>query len=209
MIRNRVRVRFRKEGDLRLISHRDLVRAFERLFRRAGLRLRMSEGFHPHPRMTFPSALSLGIAGRDEVMEVELAEEATAEELLERIAPHLPAGLAIERVECLAPSTPKAKIARVQYEVALPEHLRGPTQRRIERLLAAETCRVERREGRPPIDVRADIERLEIVDGVLHMRLRASPQGGAQCRDVLKALELDDVQLQGALVCRSRVELVQ
>ena len=44
----------------------------ERLFRRAGLPLRLSAGFHPKPRMSFPSALALGIEGTDEVMEVEL-----------------------------------------------------------------------------------------------------------------------------------------
>ncbi len=63
---------------MRLIGHRDLARAIERTFRRAGLRLGMSQGFHPKPRMSFPSALAVGIAGVDEVMEVEWAEEYTA-----------------------------------------------------------------------------------------------------------------------------------
>jgi hypothetical protein len=92
MVRLRVRVRFSKQGDLRLIGHRDLMRCFERLFRRAGLRLRFSEGFHPKPRMTFPLALAVGIEGTDEVMELELAETGKGE------CPHLP-----ERPEgCLA-----------------------------------------------------------------------------------------------------------
>ncbi len=79
MIRQRVRIRFRKEDDLRLISHRDLVRTLERLFRRAELPLGMSEGFHPKPRMSFPSALAVGIAGTDEVMELELSQQRTAD----------------------------------------------------------------------------------------------------------------------------------
>ena len=62
-IRQRVRIRFRKSGDLRLIGHRDLVRAWERAFRRAALPLGMSEGFHPKPRMSIPAALGLGIEG--------------------------------------------------------------------------------------------------------------------------------------------------
>ena len=60
---HRIRIRFTKKGDLRLLSHRDLVRAFERLFRRVGVELAMSQGFHPRPLMTFPDALALGIAG--------------------------------------------------------------------------------------------------------------------------------------------------
>ena len=45
------------------------MRCLERLFRRAGLALSFSEGFHPKPRMTFPLALAVGIEGVDEVME--------------------------------------------------------------------------------------------------------------------------------------------
>ena len=69
MNRQRLRIRFSKQGDLRFISHRDLVRAFERLFRRTHMPLQMSEGFHPKTKMTFPSALALGVEARDEVME--------------------------------------------------------------------------------------------------------------------------------------------
>ena len=62
MVRHRVRIRFRKQDDLRWIGHRDLMRCCERWFRRAGVALRRSEGFHPKPRMSFPSALAVGIA---------------------------------------------------------------------------------------------------------------------------------------------------
>jgi len=93
MVRQRVRMRFCKQGDLRLIGHRDLMRCLERLFRRAGLPLAMSQGFHPKPRMTFPSALALGIEGVDEVLELELTESPPAEELLQRLTPHAPPGL--------------------------------------------------------------------------------------------------------------------
>ena len=50
MVRHRARIRFRKEGDLRLTGHHDLMHVWERLFRRAGWQLRMSTGFHPRPR---------------------------------------------------------------------------------------------------------------------------------------------------------------
>ncbi len=73
------------------------MRCLERLMRRAGLALGFSQGFHPKPRMTFPLALAVGIEGVEEVMEVELAESYTAEELLRRLAPQAPAGLDVPR----------------------------------------------------------------------------------------------------------------
>ncbi len=68
----RTRIRFAKQGDLRFASHRDLLRVMERLFRRADVAVRQSEGFHPKPRFMFPSALGLGITGSDEVFDVDL-----------------------------------------------------------------------------------------------------------------------------------------
>ena len=58
--RVRYRIRFAKSGLLRWTSHRDLARLWERLVRRAALKLSMTEGFHPKPRIGFPSALALG-----------------------------------------------------------------------------------------------------------------------------------------------------
>src|SRR4029079_6179883 len=92
-VRQRARIRFTKEGDLRWISHRDLMRLWERLFRRAGVALSMPEGFHPKPRINFPSAWALGSAGIDELLEVDLAEESTSESLGEAIAGELPEGM--------------------------------------------------------------------------------------------------------------------
>ena len=90
MARQRVRIHFAKQGDLRLISHRDLMRTWERLFRRAGVALAMTEGFHPKPKMMFPSALAVGIEGLDEVLEIELPEEHEPERLAELFRRHAP-----------------------------------------------------------------------------------------------------------------------
>ena len=79
--RHRVRIWFRKAGDLRFISHRDLVRTWERIFRRAELQLSRSEGFHPKPRMSFPAALAVGIAGTHELVEIELVASRAAESM--------------------------------------------------------------------------------------------------------------------------------
>src|SRR6185437_7478693 len=99
MVRHRVRIRFRKEGDLRLIGHRDLARAWERIFRRAGVALRMSEGFHPKPRMVFASALAMGVIGVDEALDVELALPRSADELLAALLARLPEGLSINSID--------------------------------------------------------------------------------------------------------------
>jgi radical SAM-linked protein len=207
MVRQRVRIRFRKQGDLRLISHRDLVRTLERLFRRAGLCLSMSEGFHPKPRMSFPSALAVGIAGLDEVMELELAAESTAESVLAALEPHLPPGLAINSLEILPPGAGKAAVRQVTFEVQIPAERRAATAQRVDWLWAQPACLVERDEGRGPVDVRALLEGLSLEGDTLRFRLRVTPQGAIRPREVLVALDLAELESQGLCLTRTAVEL--
>ncbi len=207
MVRQRVRIRFRKQGDLRWIGHRDLARALERLFRRAGLALGMSEGFHPKPRMSFPSALAVGVEGRDEVVEVELAEALPAETLAARLNAHTLPGLEFTSVELLAPQARKGRLRWATYEIAVPADLRTETAARIERLLAAPRPAPFGPHEPPEARLRATLEELSLADGVLRMRLLAGQPGCAGPRDVLAALGLEDLLRQGARLVRTGVEL--
>ena len=90
---DKVRIRFCKSGDLRLVSHLDLMRAVERLLRRADLPVRQTEGFHPAPRLIFAQSLSLGLIGQDEVLEIEFTEDVPPEDVLARVRKQAPPGL--------------------------------------------------------------------------------------------------------------------
>src|SRR5713226_2035588 len=86
MVRDKVRIRFRKTGDLRFTSHHDLMRCFERMLRRAGLPFHSTEGFNPKPRLIFAMPLPLGVNGTQEVVELELDAELTPEEVRDGLA---------------------------------------------------------------------------------------------------------------------------
>jgi radical SAM-linked protein len=207
MVRQRYRIRFRKEGDLRLISHRDLVRTLERLFRRAGLALSMSEGFHPKPRMSFPSALAVGVTGLDEVLELELTDTPAPEALLSILAPLSPPGLVLSAAEALPEGTKKAQVRRVAYKLPVPPDRRAAAEEAIARLLAESSHVVTREEGRAPIDLRPLIDELALIDGVLVIGVRATTEGSARPREVLAALGLADLEQQGLTLTRTRVEV--
>ncbi|MHB1034105.1 MAG: TIGR03936 family radical SAM-associated protein [Pirellulales bacterium] len=206
MVRQRVRLRFRKEEDLRLIGHRDLVRTLERLFRRAELRLSMSEGFHPKPRMSFPSALAVGIAGTDEVMELELVEMASSGDLLAALAPHAVPGLSFTAAEILPPAAKKAQVDRVAFELPVPAERCARAAERIAELRARSSWPLER-PGRAPLDLLEFLEELALAEGVLRMRLRVTGQENVRPREVLEALDLADLEEQGSCLTRTAVEL--
>lgn len=211
-LRRRVRLRFRKEGDLRLISHRDLMRVFERLFRRAGLQLSLSQGFHPKPRMTFPLALAVGMTGCDEIMELELAEECSADALVARLAPQCPRGLVFTSAEVLPPGTRKAQVVRFVCELPLAEFdpqaaSSADWSARVAALLAESTHLVDRGAGHRSQDLRSYVETLAWDEGVLRMQIRVTPEGTARPREVLEALGVPDPDRASFALRRTRVEL--
>ncbi len=207
MVRNRLRIRFTKQDDLRWLSHHDLVRAWERLLRRAGVPLGMTEGFHPKPRMNFPSALAVGIAGSNEMVEIELSAPWTAEQLRESLVPHLPPGLSIESIEQVQFERGKAQAVGVEFTATVPAERQSSLAERIAWLEAQPSYVIEREGRSAPLDLRPLIAGLTIQDGLLTMRLRLDRQGSARPREVLTALGVADLELDGGTLTRTRVEI--
>jgi radical SAM-linked protein len=207
MNRQKLRIRFRKTGDLRLISHRDLARAFERMFRRAAMPLAMSEGFHPHPRINFPSALALGIEGRGEWVEVMLNESVNEELVQEQLTAHCPPGLEITGIWVLDLNHPKPKVVRMTYEIPVPAERMSGARQAIERFLQQDECLVMR-EGRPlPIDLRKALGDLTLVENHLRFSLLEVREAQARPYEILAALGLDDLEQNGVWLTRTEVEL--
>jgi len=204
----RVRIRYAKQGDLRFISHRDLMRAFERMMKRAGLVVVMSEGFHPRPRLRFPAALALGLEGVDEVMEVDLVDEIAPEALLAKLNAHAPSGLSFHGAQPIAEGVQNARASTLSFELPLPAGRAADAERGIESFLAASAHLVDRGDGKPSVDIRPLIEDMRIEDGVLRMTLRVSERAGVRPRDALAAIGLADLESRGILPKRTRVELV-
>ncbi|WP_099238616.1 TIGR03960 family B12-binding radical SAM protein [Synechococcus sp. BDU 130192] len=95
----RFRVWFGKQGDMRLVSHLDLVRLFDRAVRRASIPVAFTNGFHPSPRISIANALSLGATSSGEIIDFELRQVLDLEDFRRRLAEQLPIDMPIYRVE--------------------------------------------------------------------------------------------------------------
>lgn len=93
-----VRLRFSKTGRLKYISHLDINRAMGRAFKRAEIPLWYTEGFNPHPYMSFSLPLSLGVESLCESVDIRLIDNITNEEIKKRMNAVLPADLKIADV---------------------------------------------------------------------------------------------------------------
>ncbi len=67
MFKQRILVQFSVRGDVRFVSHHDLMRVLGRAARRAGLPVAMSEGFNPRPRISLLLARGVGVASDAEL----------------------------------------------------------------------------------------------------------------------------------------------
>lgn len=207
MVRDKLRIRFRKGGDLRLVSHHDLMRCFERMLRRARLPFHATEGYNPKPRMVFALSLGLGIEGCDEVVELELDEVLPPEEVHDRLVRQAPAGLGILSVRRIEPRA-GAQVRSATYRVKLPLDCQAGLSERMTALLASEHCWMERVRPQPRrLDLKPYLRDLRLCAGHLEIDLWVTPTGTARPDEIIKLLELSDVLDAGAVLQRIKLEL--
>jgi radical SAM-linked protein len=147
-VRAKYRIRFRKAGNLRLVSHHDLMHVFERMLRRAELPLCTTQGFHPQPRIVFAQSLALGIAGGNEVVELELKETFPAEEIHARLVRQVPPGMEILSTRVIDFKA-GAQVRRAFYRLEIPESMATDLPERCASLMSATEIWVERIRPRP------------------------------------------------------------
>jgi radical SAM-linked protein len=204
---SKFRFRFRKAGDLRFLSHHDLMRVFERMLRRAELPFRSTEGFHPKPKMAFASALALGIVGQQEVIEIEFEGDLSAEQILCRLAAQAPAGLELMTARPIEPKV-KAQVCRATYQVDLEPWQLAGIAHRLDALMLEPHCWVERLKPQPRrINIRPFLHRLAVQGCSLVMEFLVTPQGSARAEDILRLLDLNPESLQGAVLERTTLVL--
>jgi radical SAM-linked protein len=204
--RSKYRLRFRKGGDLRLVSHHDLMHCFERMFRRASLPVPRTQGFNPRPRMWFALSLALGVVGCREVLELELTEDLPADEVRARLAAQAPPGIEIlsaSAINCRA----GAHVRRAFYRLPL-EQPPDDLAERCRAFLEQAHHWVERlRPQRRRLDVRPYLSELHPRADALEMALWVTPTGAARPEEVLDALGLAHVWQAGAVLERTDLEL--
>ena len=165
-------IKWTKEGDMRYISHLDIMRLFQRALKRKGIRLKYSEGYSPHPKMSIAQPLSLGYTSRGEYLEFETQEEWDPEEIRLRLDSAMPEG--IRMISCSVLQKTKkagALIIRGDYRVGIrmedPEgydKLRDAARWFMDQP-SVTVEKVQKKSGKvKEIDIREKVKSLEILD---------------------------------------------
>lgn len=158
----RVRIRYAKRGPLRFTSHRDFARAFERALRRAAVPIAFSQGFHPHPKISYASAAPTGVASEAEYLEIALQSEVDPEALRAALDAALSPGLdvldVLDAVIAEGGSLPD-RIEASRWYIEMPEVDPAVLRAAVDAFVAADEVLVERmtKQGRRTFDARAAV----------------------------------------------------
>lgn len=112
-----IRLFFSKKDIAKYISHLDLVRLFSRAVMRCELPIWFTEGFNPHPYMTFALPLSLGIESEREAIDIRLNEDLTLNNVVDSLNKVLPNG--IKMLDGNIPKYKPKEIVSALYEITV------------------------------------------------------------------------------------------
>ncbi len=151
---SRFRFIYEKMGDMRFLSHLELLRTFSRAIQRAGLRVEHTRGFNPHPKIVFSPPIPVGVESRLELVDIPFLEIDGKFKILEvfrKIQGALPEGLRPWAAWRLDPGFISAanSVATTTYEINLPGKFSNPDfkeeiENAIDRTLAAGTIEIMR-----------------------------------------------------------------
>jgi radical SAM-linked protein len=194
----KLRLEITKGEALRYISHLDYVRTMERALRRAKLPVAYSEGFNPHMKMAFASALSLGVTSDSEYMDVELKSDISPEDFAASLVNQLPEGILLKGVREISVrhAALMAVINLAAYRINVPLQSGDFTaaQECINSFNQAQMVQFvkESPKGKREINVKQYVSQAAIVQapcGIeISMTVAITPTGSVKPSDVLKTL---------------------
>jgi radical SAM family uncharacterized protein len=195
----RYRAFYAKRGKTRYLSHIDLIHVLQRSFRRAGVEVRMTQGFHPKMDMSYGPALPLGMEAFREVLEFRSSRRIGAEEFLDRVNGALPRGIRFSRFEEVPAASPSLFNAMVRLVYSVDW--------RSEELAAAWTAAASPCDAggprRPPLSAsglrtalglfkasrpEAEAVGFRIAGRRLYLELPPSPVRGLRAQDIVQAV---------------------
>lgn len=201
-------MRFTKDGKARFLSHRELLNLIEQAIRRAGVPIVFSEGFNPRPRISFPTALPLGVSSGSEIMYFQLSEWMSQNEIAQKINKGLIEGITVVSIEPLRQDsivsfsveyqiTPLTENASQVVSQLSPDKLRewmSQPAHMIQRDYANKESKM--------VNLKSYVQKVELKDGSLHLSIRITNEGTARPEEVLCSLGVKGTAKDGSFSIR-------
>lgn len=210
------RIRFSRRGSLRFLSHLDQINLIRRIFRRAGLPLAYSEGFHPQMKISFGPAISVGYESEAEYADMEMNREIDYKEIVKSIAAASPEGFSPVEIKKIPPFLPSLESSMnvASYRIRFPEEIlkqigSDAVNKKISEFLSAKSVPVEKikKGAKEVIDARPLVRDIKF-DGIdcVEITLEFGPKKNIKSEKIAAVmLGLSDEQMKLLLVTRKEL----
>ena len=201
----RAMIRFGKQPRLRFISLLDLQRFVQRALNRTGLPIAWTQGFNPHPILSFGSALALGWTSEYEILDVKLSAPMGRRRTEDAMRAALPVDLPVLEVRMVDDRhpAPMAMVRASDYEITLSGETAAATLDAAEEFLRRESVMAVRKtkSGEREVDIRPMALLLEREGDVLSARLMLTEKDTLKPDLLVRAL----AEIAGAEVPEMRI----
>lgn len=194
----KVRIKFSKHGVMRFIGHLDVMRYFQKVFRRAGIDIAYSNGFSPHQILSFAAPLSVGLESDGEYMDVELYSLKSTEDLVERMNEQMAEGMKVLSAVILPDKSENAmaSVAAAGYYIGFRDYFvpDGGWEEAIRAFMAKEHIYVQKQTKKNLVetDLKPAIYEFRVCSGeekgCLYLLVNASSSGNIKPAMVMEAL---------------------
>ena len=199
---------YRVTGDIRFISHKDMMRVFQRALARASLPVRYSEGFNPHARISITMPRPVGVSSDADVVTVQFAEAIDGERARRELDHQMPFGIDIYEASRLERKERWTPIG-VEYRLSLPDDAPPDLQQRVLKITDSEELLVERtlhKNGHTRrFNAKPYITDVRLNDHDVHFSLLVTQEGTLRPVEFARLLELDE-SLVGHRIHRVRID---
>lgn len=196
--RIKVRIKFSKHGALKFIGHLDIMRYFQKVFRRSGIDIAYTEGFSPHQVMSFAAPLGVGLESDGEYLDVELNSIESTDDIKKRMNEQMAEGMEVLSVVVLPEKSGSAMaaVAAAGYYIVFRDAFEPPQGWRsaIAEFLSAEHILVEKQTKKSTleIDLKPAIYDFRVSSyqqkDCLYLMVNASSSGNIKPAMVMEAL---------------------
>ncbi len=202
------RIQFTKYGDMKYVSHLDMIRLFTRMFHRAELPISYSNGYNPHPKMSVLLPLSVGFESSCEYLDAEFDSTISMLDCLKKLRAATPLGMDIPQIALLNETSRKAKEIRyASYNITTDAKI---SAQQIEAFLDLDSIvvmkKTKRSEGEA--DIRPDIMHLCATgENSFSAIISAGSEANLKPDLLIKAMEtyIDGFCPQTVSICRTGI----
>lgn len=190
----KIRIKFKKVGSLKFIGHLDVMRYFQKAFRRAEVDIAYSKGFSPHQLLSFAAPLGIGLTSEGEYLDAEFVTSDTSEEMLRRINETMVEELCILEFKQLPEDADNAmaSVAGADYCICIREgyYENASFFEKLEQFANQEQIVIMKKtkKSEKEVDIRPMIYKIEQRDNCIFMQLATGSVANLKPETVMMAL---------------------